>query len=197
MHKANKRNMQDPDYYKTEIRRLILETGREGTDHVLDWLETSGFYEVAASVRFHNNFAHGLAKHSLETCQEALRLREETKDYAPELIEQLSLDSVVLCSLLHDVCKTDVYYFDSKGRVKSRHTCQMKGHGQRSVRILRELGLRLTDDEEMAVWWHMGKFEVSRPLYPEEFERALTIPLCRLIQQADSNAAKMAQSDDS
>lgn len=179
--------------YKERIIELLKSTQREGVEQLIDWLEKSQFYDAPASVRFHNNFLHGLEKHSFEVYEEAMRLRDEAIDVSPNLESELPLDSVILCSLLHDICKTDVYYIsNSTGEVKSRRPNYMKGHGQRSVRILEDIGLYLTELEKWAIWWHMGPYEVSRELYPEEYMKAETIPLCQLIHTADSNAARNA-----
>ena len=68
-----------------------------------------------------------------------------------------------------------------------------KGHGRRSVFILkRGCQLPLNYDEEMAIWWHMGINEVSKDRFPKEYKDSSGIKLCRLIQEADSLAAKNA-----
>jgi hypothetical protein len=41
----------------------------------------------------------------------------------------------------------------------------------------------------MAIWWHMGEHEPSKELCQNEFKEACNIPLCTLIQQADTIAA--------
>lgn len=188
--------MQSPEYYKENIERLLMSTRKKGIENVVEWLNKSQFYDVPASVKFHNNYAHGLMKHSFEVYEEAIRLRKEAIDYNPETVDTLPIDSVIICSLLHDVCKADVYYIDDKNRVKSRKTCYLKGHGQRSIWILRDIGLQMTELEEWAIWWHMGQYEVSRPLYQKEYEKSLSVPLCSLIHIADSNAAKEAIRED-
>ena len=173
--------------YKENIEQTLRATGRRGVEHVMAWLDRNRFYEVPASVKFHNNFPGGLAKHSWEVYQEALRQNELLGDQA------LPADSVALCALLHDVCKTDVYRFSpTTGRPYSNPENYRKGHGLRSVKILEDLGLELRRDEIMASWWHMGFYEVSREQYPDMYARAQSLPLCVVIQQADSRAAAAA-----
>ena len=48
-------------------------------------------------------------EHSLNVYEAALFLREQVILRKPELEEQLPLDSIAICALLHDVCKTDIY----------------------------------------------------------------------------------------
>ena len=172
--------------YKENIEQTLRATGRRGVEHVMAWLDRNRFYEVPASVKFHNNFPGGLAKHSWEVYQEALRQNELLGDQA------LPADSVALCALLHDVCKTDVYRFSpTTGRPYSNPENYRKGHGLRSVHLLEELGLSLTPDERMAIWWHMGvRNEASKDDYPEENAIAMKDPFCQLIQSADHMAAK-------
>lgn len=72
-----------------------------------------------------------------------------------------------------------------------------KGHGRRSMFILkRKCQLPLNYDEEMAIWWHMGKHEVSKDSFKKEFEESNKIELCQLIQKADGIAAHSAMNVD-
>ena len=164
-----------------EVIKLLKSTGRENIDKVISWMKENHFFEAPASVKFHNNFAGGLAKHSLDVYREASELNKEIK---------LPQSSVIICSLLHDICKADQYYINSEGKpIKNEETCQ-KGHGRRSMFILkRKCQLPLNYDEEMAVWWHMGEYEKCKNHYPKEYEISKTIALCSLIQKADGIAA--------
>lgn len=170
---------EEPDI-KDTIVSLLESTGRENISIVIHFLTNHGFFDVPASVQHHNNFAGGLAKHSLEVYREAMRLNEEMK---------LPVTSVTLCSLLHDVCKYDQFAM-LDGHPISITACLQKGHGRRSMYILtRKCGLPLNYDEAMAIWWHMGEHEPSKEWCQNEYDEACNIPLCKLIQQADSIAA--------
>ena len=166
---------------KDTIISLLKSTGRENINKVIDFLEKNSFFDAPASVQFHNNFAGGLAKHSLEVYREAMKLNEKMN---------LPVTSVTLCSLLHDVCKHDQYVM-SDGRPTSIPARLQKGHGHRSMYILtRKCGLPLNYDESMAIWWHMGEHEQSKEWCQKEYEDACKIPLCTLIQQADHNVTQ-------
>ena len=170
----------DEPNIKDTIISLLKSTGRENINKVIDFLEKNSFFDAPASVQFHNNFAGGLAKHSLEVYREAMKLNEKMK---------LPVTSVTICSLLHDICKHDQYVM-SDGRPTSIPARLQKGHGHRSMYILtRKCGLPLNYDESMAIWWHMGEHEQSKKWCQKEYEDACKIPLCKLIQQADSIAA--------
>ena len=169
--------------YRQEIISLLRSTGRENIEEVISWMVTGGFFDAPASVSFHNAFQGGLAKHSYEVYQEAAKLNLEAG--LPE-------NSVIICSLLHDACKADQYAMKDGKPVRITANIE-KGHGRRSVFILkRGCQLPLNYDEEMAIWWHMGIHEVSKDRFPKEYKDSSGIKLCRLIQEADSLAAKNA-----
>ena len=169
------------DNIRNKIIALLQSTGRENIDKMISWLDANNFYDAPASVVHHNNVRGGLAKHSLDVYHEAMRLNEEYR---------LPAVGVTLCALLHDVCKSDQYYVDADGIAKKSEEKMSKGHGRRSMFILkRRCELPLNYDEEMAVWWHMGEYEQSREWYPNEYRESQKIALCELIQKADRLAA--------
>ena len=166
---------------KEKIESLLRSTGRENIESVISWLDSHNFYSAPASVVHHNNFKGGLAKHSLEVYEEAIKLNET---------QNLPTNSIIICSLLHDVCKHDNYFLDSNGKPVSDTSKKKKGHGWRSMYIVkRGCKLPLNYDEEMAIWWHMGEHEVSKDGYKKEYEESEKNALCKLIQQADGIAS--------
>ena len=172
------------DNIRNKIIALLQSTGREHIDKVISWLDANNFYDAPASASHHNNVRGGLAKHSLEVYHEAIRLNET---YG------LPVAGVTLCALLHDVCKSDQYYVDADGMAQKCGENAGKGHGRRSMFILkRRCELPMNYDEEMAVWWHMGEYEPSREWCPEEYRESQKIALCELIQKADRLAADKA-----
>lgn len=169
--------------YADRIKETLRRTGRNGIGNVITWLEEHRFFEVPASVRHHNNFTGGLAKHSWEVYEIACRLNGESDKPLPQ-------DSIAICALLHDVCKTDTYYISPRtGKPRRNEENYRKGHGLRSVNILEGIGLTLTHDERMAIWWHIGEHEMGGDKYPSEKQESETIPLCCLIRKADGKAA--------
>ena len=51
----------------------------------------------------------GLLQHSLNVCEMALGLRDLIIQKNPDFESRLPKESVIIASLLHDVCKTDIY----------------------------------------------------------------------------------------
>ena len=161
---------------KNEIITLLKSTRRDNIEQVINYLNESGFFESPASVGHHNSFKGGLAKHSLEVFREAVKLNHE---------KGLPDNSIIICSLLHDICKADQYRIRNNKSVKIEKNCK-KGHGRRSMFILkRKCQLPLDYDEEMAIWWHMGEHEPSLEDFKHEYESSSGIELCNLIRKAD------------
>ena len=94
---------------KERFCKLLLDTGRENMEYVIEDLEALGFFKAPASVRNHDNYEGGLVHHSLEVYDTAMALREALIKLNPELEKQLPPDSVAVATLLHDVCKADIY----------------------------------------------------------------------------------------
>ena len=180
-----------------QIDTLLYSTRRRGVEIVIDHLhkkDSQGkndiFFKAPASVSYHNNTLGGLAKHSFQVYHEAMAMYEKLITSSVEL--SFGEDSIILCSLLHDVCKMDEYVMKD-GR--SEHTKHYNGgnpHGIKSERCLRRWHLALTDAEREAIIWHMGKYtkDATREYGTTYAEVAAVSPLVMLIHEADSLSAK-------
>ena len=98
---------------KQQFIERLLSTKREGMENVIKHLERLGFFTAPASTKFHLNVKGGLMQHSWNVCNTALMLREQMIQMKPELAEKLPVESVIIASLLHDVCKSDIYRMPS------------------------------------------------------------------------------------
>ena len=157
---------------KDVIISLLLETKREGIENVIHYLEESGFYDAPSSICRHHNWRGGLAEHCLGVYK-----------IASELNNELPHESLVIAGILHDICKASKLYYDSDGIIHRRHT-HIKGHGRRSIKLLEKCGLSLTEDERLAIRWHMGGHHTSNE-ERAEVERARQNPLWKAIHKAD------------
>lgn len=92
---------------KDIIVALMLKVNRDGVVKLLDYLDKHGFYSAPASTRFHGNFTGGLAEHSLNVC--AL-LYQQNRLFNGGLSDE----TVILTSLMHDLCKVDFYTTEIK-----------------------------------------------------------------------------------
>ena len=129
---------------RQEIISLLKSTQRKGIDKVLQYLDGVGFYYAPSSIDRHHNWYGGLAQHSLGVCHKALKMGG-TDDR----------DSIIVVSLLHDICKAAKFYYGADGRIH-RHSLRVRGHGSRSIFLLHREGVELTRDEQLAIRWHMG-----------------------------------------
>ena len=174
---------------RTKFIELLRSTNRPGIEKVIAWLDTDPSFYLASGARIHHdNVIGGLVAHSLKVYHFA-KADWESRDEAFKT--QYPLESIIISALLHDVCKKEVYYIDADGNPTWNEENHRKGHGLRSVHLLEELGLELTPDERMAIWWHMGAGnEMSQPDYPKEYAIAMQDPFCQLIHNADHLAAK-------
>ena len=98
---------------RSEFVELLYSTGREGMDEVIGQLEELGFFQAPASSKFHLNHEGGLLEHSLNVCKVGLMLREQMLALKPDLEESLNKESVIIAALLHDICKADIYRWDT------------------------------------------------------------------------------------
>jgi hypothetical protein len=180
---------------RNAVISLLESTGRKGIESVINHLVDGGFFNVPASIHHHNNFEGGLAKHSLEVYHEAMNLYESFTTKIPFLGTVIDSNSIILCALLHDVCKMDVFYMRN-GKPQGTGVPN-NPHGKKSVRLLLEWGLELFEDEQLAIAWHMGRWTKDGDCKIEEVESRFlevqkTTPLASFIRRADSLASSKA-----
>lgn len=136
---------------------------REGIEDLLSAIAKTDFYTAPASTRYHHSFEGGLAEHSIDVfyflCDE---MGITVHDY--------SMESIAIVALLHDVCKIGFYKVSTrnvKDEVTGKWTQQPyytvddlfpMGHGEKSLYMVNS-HMRLTDEEALAIRWHMGGYE--------------------------------------
>jgi len=193
---------------KEEIINLLRSTGREGVDYVIEDLEKAGFFTAPASSKFHLNHEGGLAEHSLNVCKTALELRESMVRLDDSLRESLDRNSIIIASLLHDVCKADIYkpvmkkqknsfgMFEDVPGYDLDYSNFPMGHGEKSVILLLLSGLEMTDDEMLAIRWHMNAWDMpfqSADIKGNYNTAKTKSPLLSLIQAADGLASNLLE----
>lgn len=187
---------------------ILRDTGRENIDYVIEDLEAMGFFEAPASARNHYSFAGGLAEHSLNVYDAAMAFRGALIGVRPALADKLPEGSIAIASLLHDVCKADLYRKVTRARKNEVGQYEKfdeynvdfshfpVGHGEKSVIMLLRSGLDLEDDEILAIRWHMGPWEVDGSNREQEgnYRQAqVNSPLVGLIHIADTMAASLME----
>lgn len=182
---------------KEEFIRIYKENiHREGADLFLEYLSSSNsdFFTAPASTRFHGDYHGGLVEHSLNVyyCLKDYLERNRVKD-AYGL--HYSDETIALVSLLHDVCKINVYKTSTRNKKINGEWHQVPyfefddqmpyGHGEKSVYMITPF-IKLTREEAFAIRYHMG-FSGSDPVnnVGKSFEM---FPLAFALSTADMEA---------
>ena len=169
-------------YIFMEIRESIIETlrntQRENVETVIAYMENHHFFDRGC--HRHHKYDGGLADHAWQTYQLAKLLEEENKRLYPNA-PFLDPNSLAICALLHDFCNCSGMH-------------HIKGHGYRSSKMLNELGFHLSQDEFLAIRFHMSlKDKKYHPLY----EAACHCHLRYIVHKADHESAEMYRGSDS
>lgn len=161
---------------------ILSKVKRRGMKDLIAFLESSDFFESPTSTIYHGAYPGGLLEHSLNVyhCMqfEYDNLRESDFQL-PEIPEE----SMILVSLLHDVCKANTYMKGTRN-VKNEQTGQWEkvpcyrreplfamGHGGKSVFILQRF-IQLSPEEAQAIFWHMGAYDLSNYMTMNELSQA-------------------------
>lgn len=167
------------------FEKLLQGVKREGVKELLNFIRGSDFYTAPASTRYHLAEEGGLLKHSLHV-YDCLMKKKENPVWK-EALSDVSDDTVILVSLLHDLCKTYFYGEELKNRktydeekVKAANPRTVKrdangefiwetvpayvvddkyplGHGEKSVFFIMQF-VKLTMLEIAAIKHHMGAY---------------------------------------
>ena len=205
-----------------EFEDLLLSTKREGIDRLLEFIRKSDFYNAPASTRFHSCHEGGLLEHSMNVYRCLIAKREN--NIWKDVLSNISEESLIITSLLHDLCKTYFYTTEMKNRktydtekVLKANPRQVKhddngdfiwetvpsytvddkipyGHGEKSVMMIEEY-IKLTPTERYAIRWHMGWSE------PKESYNALgtamgKYPLVLALHEADQEATYLLEKEE-
>ena len=155
---------------KNQIIELLLSTKREGIEGLVEYLKGSTFFTDPASISgygnktYHGSFRGGLALHSL--C-----VYKTLKQYKDVGLFDFDDGSIIICALMHDLCKVGTYEIEIKNvkNAEGQWTTEQRfiskadegftyGHGEKSVDMLRDF-IKLSDLEKMAIRFHMGAYE--------------------------------------
>lgn len=176
---------------------------REGADKLLEYLlsSSSDFFTAPASARFHSSYEGGLCDHSINV-YECLKSYLESDRVKENFGFEYSDESVAIVSLLHDLCKVNVYkkgfrnVKDEKGTWQRVDTFEYDdklpyGHGEKSVYIISGY-MKLTREEAFAIRYHMGYSSTEDPRnVSAAFEM---FPLAFALSTADSEATYFIES---
>ena len=175
---------------KEEFIKLLRETGREGIEDLIGFLNRSDFFEAPASTRFHGCYKGGLLEHSM-------KVYKIFDDKVKKSGLNISDATIKISALLHDICKTNFYKVDYRNAKNEQGVWERVpyytiddtipyGHGEKSVMMLTEY-IKLTNEEKYAIRWHMG-FTEPKELYGTIGEAYKKYPTALLLHEADLEA---------
>ena len=187
-----------------KFKGLLLWTGRDGVDKLLEFIGKSDFYTAPASTKFHGSYEGGLLEHSLNVYN---RLHEKmtTDPIWIQVAEKKGYteENYIISALLHDLCKT--YYYTTEMRNKKDengkwiqvpfYTVEDKiplGHGVKSVFMIEEY-IKLKPCERYSIRWHMGCYDVT-PTESYTLGNAMELhPLVLALHEADMEATHIME----
>lgn len=143
---------------KDRIISLLSEVDRKGIDNLIQFIQESN-YTTSARCYSHHKCHQGLMMHSLEVLDCMLKNN----------LAGIPRESIILVALCHDL---------GKARLKGKKV-GWGDHPQRSIAILKQCGVELTDDERDAILNHHPKG------FADWFATAFNRPLQMLLQIGD------------
>ncbi|WP_217958123.1 hydrolase [Acutalibacter muris] len=164
--------------YTTQIERA-------GAPELLAWLESTDFFTAPASTKYHGARPGGLVDHSLNVYDELIS----------RVPSAGTAESRAVCALLHDICKADYYEPLNGGgyQVKDRFPF---GHGEKSVLLISRF-MPLTDEEALAIRWHMGAYDEAARGGSRTLSAAMAAsPLVYELHAADMRATQREQREE-
>lgn len=181
------------EIFKTKIKR-------EGADKLLEFImsPSSDFFTAPASARYHSAYEGGLCDHSLNVydCLCAYLDRPVAKEkYGLNYSEE----SIAIVSLLHDLCKMNVYKISYRNAKNEQGQWEKVpyfeyddtlpyGHGEKSVYMITPF-MKLTREEAFAIRYHMGFSNVDTPMAINAVGKAFEMfPLAFALSTADMEA---------
>jgi hypothetical protein len=179
------------------IQDELLKIDREGMASLVDWLFKQDFKTAPASTKYHLNVEGGLVAHSLNVLKFARIIDKETDAVT-------NWGSLTIAALLHDLCKVNFYelswewdkeHKDKTNEWRKKDVYKIKdqfpmGHGEKSV-IVAQKFITLTDEEALAIRWHMAFSDQGVNSYPSQqaFNQSREqFPLVKIISMADQMA---------
>ncbi len=150
-------------YFKEQVRMHCGK--RPGINNLMVWLEEkTDFFTAPASTHFHGSYKGGLCEHSMHVYGNMMYF---VNDAYFDVCTDMDEHSAALVALFHDICKANYYTIEMRNRKDDKtgkwekmpfytvNDTYPAGHGEKSVILLQQF-VPLTDDEVMAINWHMG-----------------------------------------
>lgn len=150
------------------IEQLLKKITRSGAniDELLSRLENSDFYTAPASTKYHGSYPGGLADHCLSVYYNLVSLVNSKH------LTNISEESVIIVSLLHDLDKINKYEIYTRNvppskdctnwtkedsyKTKDNNNLFIYGNHEQNSEFLIRQYIPLTVEESVAILHHMG-----------------------------------------
>jgi len=139
----------DVERNKVLALSFLQSVNREGLENLIEYLCDSDYFTAPASCFYHDSFPGGLCLHSLN-------LLQSFDEANSKMNKPLPFESVVICALLHDLCKIGAYKQTAKGYESVKG---LKGHATLSISRIHE-HIKLTQQEDDIIRYHMGLYGI-------------------------------------
>lgn len=133
---------------------------RPGAADLLQWMCAQGFFEAPASTKHHGAEPGGLAQHSINVYRRIFALAGQEERKNRKAAAGYTVETLAIVALLHDLCKIDAYKEAPEGSNRRYDITRNfpAGHGEKSVILIMRF-MQLTDEEVLAIRWHMGQYD--------------------------------------
>ncbi len=199
---------------------LMAKISRDGINELMDYIRNkTDFYTAPASTQYHLSCEGGLLQHSLNV-YDCLMAKKNSPIWK-KIIEEIPEESLIVMSLLHDLCKVNFYVQGTKNqktydpeKVRAAEPWQVKkdglgefvwetvlryevndmmplGHGEKSVMLI-NCFMKLKSHEIFAIRWHMG-FSEEKSNYNALGEAMEKMPIVLALYEADLEASKILE----
>ena len=196
MYKNNKKRFLTycQDLHDPAIDILVLEFDQADPTY-------PSFFDAPAASEEHGNFPGGLMMHSLNVYDQFTHILDQPQ-VAQVIGQYVDTRTRILCSLFHDLCKWRLYEpcllekdykgipkgaFKAKPYTSSELNCL--GHSVKSLFILQQYGVKLTQQQAALIRWHMGMWDRDFISNQKSIERLN--PECILFASADWIASQI------
>lgn len=189
------------DQTKIEVfKELLGRVKRTGIKDLADFLDKSDFYKAPASTHHHLAYEGGLLDHSLNVYNRLVD-KYQNDPFWKEELKDVSYETIIIVSLLHDLAKTYVYVPDVKNVKVDGKWEQVPcykfdekialPHGAKSC-FIAERYIKLSMQEYIAIFHHMGAYCDSSQwnTLGAAMEK---YPLVLALHQADMEASKIVE----
>ena len=118
---------------------------------LFSYMQSKGFFESPASIKWHGNYEGGLVDH-------CLALSELFKRMAVRFRLTFSSESIFIVAITHDLCKVGLYRKNPEGiGYTFNREVAKRGHAKLSLERTKRF-IKLTELEEKMIKYHMGMY---------------------------------------